>query len=458
MVKKTDTEENAKFEGTVTVITSDNPGEYGYGDLEIEGTIFADKILQNTDNQGVNLEDILFNDGYYDMKDITSPVIPGVTDNRVFVNSQLLKSLDSIGKLTTYQPTNTKGDLVAHNTLTQVRLPVGYQGNVLLVDTTTDTGIKWGTVPGNDLSQKSSCTLIDSGEDGSAFVINKHYGSFFMNVYPYNKNGSTCNFIASKSQPSTGGHYTRLNSNPSLVSTGELFELWDSYQELKIYKEYPESKGEYYIHNNNTYSVKTSLLSGIGWTPLSVDIWGGSTGVFFISVFPKYIGGAAASFFICKNDSASNTAGITRISSSPGTFSETLNLRWLTGTGISLSKSIANNDGDYFVIDNHQFSSSTSIILTGTSIVDIPQQFYRFYTNKTFIVKIDSLITGAPKAIILFSKNANTRSGAKSIFQIKGITTGESFVLTWNANELLKISKSGSGYDGTYTLAFTPFA
>jgi hypothetical protein len=457
MVKKTDTEENARFEGTITVVTSDNPGEYGYGDLEIEGTIFADKILQNTDNQGVNLEDVLFNDGYYDMLPLTTPTNPGTDDIRFFTNNQLFKSLDNVGKLTTYQPTNTKGDLTAHNNTTQVRLPIGNQGNVLVVDSTTDTGVKWGVPTGGDLLQKTRCVLIDQNEDGSAFAINKHYGSFFMNVYPYNKNGSTCNFIFSKSLVSINSNTTRLNSNPSLVSSKQLSSIWDPFQELKIYKDYPESKGEYFIYNNNIYSEKVIQLNSVSFTNLPSDIYNVFTGIFFISIYPRNPGGSSASFFIGKNDATSNTAAITRISSSPGSGTENLNLRWLMGSGVTLNKTTADNDGDYFVIDNHQFSKTTTIALAGTSIINIPVQFFRFYTNKTFIVKIDSSIVGSPKALILFSKNDNLRNGNKTIFQIKGITTEEYFIFTWNSNELLKISKSGNGYDGNYFLSFTPF-
>ena len=449
MVKKTDTEENAHFEGTVTIVQSDdNPDEYGYGDLEVEGTIFVDKILQNTDNIGINIEEVYFNDGYFDMTELTSPVIPGIDTNRFFTNNQLLKSLDSASKLTTYQPTNTRGDILVHGINTQERLDIGIQGQLLTVDNTRDVNVRWVSPSGGDISQKTKAVLIDSEKTS---IINKYYGSYYTSVFPFTRNGSSCNVISTKSRPDLIiGNSIILNINPSTVNTGFIDSIWEEYQELDIYKTYSESQGEYSIINNNTFSENIVSLSGTSWVNLG---YSATIGIFFISIFSKESGGASVSFFICKNDPSSNYAGITKISSSPGTFSETIELKWDSGSVIQIRKTNSGNDGDYIVIDNHQFDKNISVSLSGTSETDIPKEFFRYYENKTFVVKVEApSISGSPKAIFLYSKNSKLLGGNKSVFQIKGITSEESLNISWNANSLLKLSKSGNNYDGSYNI------
>lgn len=44
-------------------------------------------------------------------------------------------------------PTNTKGDIIAHNGTTNVRVPVGTDGKALIADSTTGTGLSWQPIP-----------------------------------------------------------------------------------------------------------------------------------------------------------------------------------------------------------------------------------------------------------------------------------------------------------------------
>ena len=94
MSKRTDTNEAAEFQGTVTITASSNPLEYGSGNLELEGTLFTDNILSNTDNLGVDIEGINFKSDYITMSGITAPSNPPSGEQRLYIDvaDNLLKT------------------------------------------------------------------------------------------------------------------------------------------------------------------------------------------------------------------------------------------------------------------------------------------------------------------------------------------------------------------------------
>ncbi|ARR74925.1 hypothetical protein SAGO17_0005 [Mimivirus AB-566-O17] len=81
----------------------------------------------------------------------------------------LFKSINNSGIITTYQPTNTKGDVLSHNGATQEKLSVGSESQVLTVDASQPTGIKWANVSsgtggtGSDPNSNKYCNLYSSG-------------------------------------------------------------------------------------------------------------------------------------------------------------------------------------------------------------------------------------------------------------------------------------------------------
>jgi hypothetical protein len=83
----------------------------------------------------------------------------------------LFKSRNGSGVVTIYQPANTKGDLVTHNGTTQVRLPVGSDGDMLVSDSTATPGLSWFTKIYADISeQQTAGTNGGTATSGSFFT------------------------------------------------------------------------------------------------------------------------------------------------------------------------------------------------------------------------------------------------------------------------------------------------
>lgn len=62
-------------------------------------------------------------------------------------------------------PLTTKGDIVVHNGTRPVRFPVGTNGQVMVADSTSSTGIKWDTAgSGSSTDHHSSWEEITSVE------------------------------------------------------------------------------------------------------------------------------------------------------------------------------------------------------------------------------------------------------------------------------------------------------
>jgi hypothetical protein len=159
-----------------------------------------------------------------------------------------------------------------------------------------------------------------------------------------------------------------------------------------------------------------------------------------------------------KADPALNSSAFSRITNSPSLQGISLMLHWTTNNGIEISKSGIQNDGVYSIIDTFQQTSFLNVNLSGTTYSTIPNTFFRYYENRSFILRIESAIPGSPKALILMSKNLKTLHGSQTTITAPGQTTGEHLDINWEPNSLLAISKSSNGYDGSYRVEFTRFS
>lgn len=455
MSKKTDTGEGQTFQGTITLTADPDPANYGYGDLEMQGTLFVDNINENTGNIGVNLENTVFNDSYFTMLNISQPPLPSVGNFSYYqnqANNGLFSSVDAVGTVTTYQPTNTRGDIQTHNGTTQIKLPVGPNTYVLSADSTKIEGIKWGVSALVGSSQSKGFTIQGVGSTNSTFIINYYYGSYFVLVYPFARYGSSCAFFVSKPYPNISGVSARLCSNPSALTFGNLFTLWNNYEELQIYKDYTEANGNYYTGDNSNYTPQPGVtLLGTNWVSLGSK-YNVTTGAFCISIYSDNAG-PSANFLIAKSVATLGAPAIITLTSGPSSLGSKLQLRWLANTGIEISKNSSSDDGLYNVVDSFQDNKVTSVTLSGTASSQISMNAFRFYENKTILVRIsNNSLVSSPKIISIISKNTNTLSGVNYTLSAPGATTNEILALTWPSTSLLNVNKTGTNYDGVYTV------
>lgn len=116
---------------------------------------------------------------YIDQGVLALPENPNTNYIRYFTDTSdsLYKSLNSAGTLTTYQPTITKGDLLAHNGTTQIRLPVSTNGFILTVDSTQSSGLVWRT------PKKMYDAIVDVNGDGDYTSIKSAFDDGNKTVY-----------------------------------------------------------------------------------------------------------------------------------------------------------------------------------------------------------------------------------------------------------------------------------
>jgi len=170
MVNRTDTFENALFNGNVTIINSGNT-DLGLGDLEVQGSIYSNTIGSNLIGGSVNvtgsvnstssITGTLIVTGGIGVSDsvclgnfITQSIIsvPGsspASTITLFTDTidSKFKSIDNTGIITVYNCITSKGDLISSDGITLgKRLPVALDNNVLSTDSTQNLGLNWTPV------------------------------------------------------------------------------------------------------------------------------------------------------------------------------------------------------------------------------------------------------------------------------------------------------------------------
>lgn len=144
----------------------DNTGNIGIGTdspsakLNVIGTATISGISQLTSSSeststatgalvvsgGVGIGGAMYLGSPLNMVHVTVPGAPVGAVSRYYtdISDGLLKSVSSSNVVTTYQPTNTKGDITAHNGTTQERLPVDViNDSYLISNSSTSTGLSW---------------------------------------------------------------------------------------------------------------------------------------------------------------------------------------------------------------------------------------------------------------------------------------------------------------------------
>ena len=113
----------------------------------------------------------------------------------------VMKTVNSAGRVTTYSPETTKGDITIYNGTTQVRLPVGTNESTVIADSTQVTGVRWSPAWGSEFQTnidnvsanttnlnfqtKSTTTLVTTSLVGGNYMVWCGYG-YKVSNYIYN--------------------------------------------------------------------------------------------------------------------------------------------------------------------------------------------------------------------------------------------------------------------------------
>lgn len=450
-------DKNVIIQGDLTVLISDNP-DNGNGTVSIHGDLNTDKIYSNTIDGHISVEQVYFNNGRMLLSNIASPVIDS-TDTTFFMNNtnSLLCSLDTLGVLTTYQPSNINGDIVVHNGTTQIRFPSGKHEQYIGINTLSDSRLKWKTTP------LKSITMVSFNKN---IIIDYPTGSFFVNIYPETENGGACNLLVSKGISSEYGVYCRLSESQSTISIKQINCEWNPYTGIQVYKNYIEGDGEYKMNSSLFFDTDIQTLNNT----TSTQINNSTTGCFFYSIrysednntTNNIISSRPSCIIICLKGKTADTNGLfVKLNNIKGpmlTALEDCNLKaeWPANSGLLLSKTTNDYSGDYIITDNFQNDLFTvDISLVGTNPTIIPSNIFNFYEKKSFFAKVYSAVINSPVSFFSISKNNHNTNHSIFSSNIKGSSTLEKLNLTWNSNSLLQLSKTGNNYNGIYTIVFT---
>ena len=437
MAKRTDENENAIIEGTLSIIHSDTNGD---GDIEVSGVVYTDNIKSNTlSGLILNVNDVGFLDNIVYLNEKTDTVVvPEPTKSGFYVKDTTLKSISSTGVITTYQPTTTKGDITVHNGTTQTRLPLGPNDYILQVDSSTSTGLKWVPLGVSNISnQEYSVVLI--GQNNSQLIFDDLIGAFYVQVSTKSRSGPLGIFFSTKNNVINYGHIARVTSE------GLLNLEYNPYEGVRLYKEITQGDGEYTVKTNTNFTENTVTLTTTLWSTVSFT---GNFGAYSISVSNNILG-PSATFLLAKSTQTHNSSNIIKISSSPSSDSGYLEIRWNANSTVEIRKTTNNHDGVYSLVENFSNSTNTLINLSGTTYSEIPSNFYE---KRSVCVKITNDVSGYPCSIFYLSKKEKVNHSSKFSVFSPGNTTLEKISIDWNPLELIKIKKSGSNFDGNYNL------
>jgi hypothetical protein len=435
-----------EIKGNLAIVAASDVNEFGDGSVDIDGNINLNgSIGENTIGNGIFIRNIK----HLTIKDQAIPDNPISNEFRFFIDSSddLFKSINSSGLTTTYQPLNSKGDILTHDGNTQIRLPLSANnGYVLSADPNEISGLKWVEQTGGSTYNDESVIYISDTKWTEIVDVLK--GAFFNCVYNKIDKGPSANFFYAKSDQATNSNALIMNSVPCLNNNTILTSRWNKNEEPELSKDSNNCDGNY---SNKFYSLRKpdliTTLIGETWT----DLYDNTFGNFILTINNDHTGPCSV-FFVSKNVSSYNAASIIRIVSSPGPGSTNLRIRWLSNSPLQLKKNKTFNDGDYSIINLLDGSVLTYIInISGTN--NSSEIGFSKFQRYSGAISVTPDVQGGPSAIFTLSKNSKTIIGNISrVVSSPGLSTGEQLDLSWNAFSQITISKDGSNYSGNYII------
>jgi hypothetical protein len=435
-----------EIKGNLSVITTDDPINLGDGSIDVDGAVNTDFLDCNIDANGLVINSLkTFTKRQIDPNTVSNPD----TDEHIFYIDQTdfkLKSKNSSGVITVYQPTTTKGDITVHNGTTQVRLPVSPLNNyALITDNTTAEGLKWGPVSLFDPKLlKNTITLI--GNTRFSEINPNLKGTYIALVYNKIANGASGLFLMTKSTLGIPGQFALLSGSQGVSSGQSLALNWLGFEEIELAKQgnSAQEEGDYVVDFVYSDIDTTDItLTGTTWTTMPDST---TTGNYVILVSSKETEGATAVYFISKSNASLNTGAYLRLISSPAVDTSIIDVRWQSNSLVQIQKTSSNYNGTYSYIDLFSLDKIEpfTITLTGTSSVEI----YKKYQRGAYLISIEG---SDVKAVFSVSKNDKSRVG--SINRVISSSNGSTNLdMTWSINDSIKTNKTNSNYDGSYTV------
>lgn len=197
-----------EIKGNLSVVAASDTAEFGDGSIDADGDINLNGTLgENTIGNGIIIRDLK----NLTLKEQVAPSNPVASENIFYTEDSLLKSKDSFGVVTTYQPSNTKGDLVSHNGTTQDRLPLGDLNQVLIADPSESLGVRWKNISSGTVSDDNTNKYLNlTSSTSQAFIgtytdilfdTNRKVDDFYsydlnsQNIITINRDGKYCLFL-----------------------------------------------------------------------------------------------------------------------------------------------------------------------------------------------------------------------------------------------------------------------
>ncbi len=280
MSKQTDTPENSNFGNNVRIF----PGSSGdIGNIEMTGTLYTDTLTENTTGAGTLIHNILFNGNNYTLTNTSVPSNPTSGKQTFYLDTTdgFLKSKNSTGVVTTYNPLTTKGDIPVHNGTTTIRQSVGANSTFLLADNSQSTGLLWTTFKNSGLFRYYY--IYDSktqGTNGGSYTSPGNYITRTLNTIE-TSHGDTNVSLSSNQMTFLEGNYIIKVSAPA---TGinefriRLFNVTDNLVTKLGTGEYSSALStqarSWLIHYINISSTKIYtvqfIASGLGTSSISL--------------------------------------------------------------------------------------------------------------------------------------------------------------------------------------------
>lgn len=366
------------------------------------------------------------------------------------------------------------GDLMVGVSGRFVDHPLGLAHQVLTVDLKSPLGVTWtdadnnlkggsGTyvkkIPDslyNYTKVSSNITLI--GKEKYTRLFRKKYGAKHYSVTNELENAPIGFFNVTKSNQNIKGHIVKL------TGIGGLKSKWRKRVNIELGKCETDKDGDYIGLCNydpdsamplNPDITKKVNLSGISY----IEVNSALTGNFIYQVVNK-INGPIGIFYLTKNI-ATNAAAFNRMSHSPSSDFNKLEIRWNASSGIELHKTKSTFDGEYELIPiQDQYLQEITTTLTGTNFSsDI---YIEDYERITTLVSIENVVENGPSGIFAISKNHITNK-AHTVTIVSNFGGGRlipfniKLELIWNEDNLLKIRKNMDIYDGKYKVKIFDF-